>query len=287
MKKNLILAACFCLLIGATSAMADVIDIFDGVTLYSTKGEFMDDVYTSDWEFTGTGAMTGGNKPSYTQWDFYMTNGTTNEQGVIYASDFKGNGGSGPMKAEVKPDGTLELKHNDANDLLLLFSFNDTVPPVNELDLIYIDSFYTGLDKWSSWSAGLKFEVTATYWLDGTLETVQGKTLDVNNQFFGIALDAGAYLVSVNFQQTGGTPNNGYLMDLGFGGKKCDPNDLTCGGLSECDDPYELGCPCNPGLGLDPAPGCESTVPEPGSILLLGTGIVGLGLVARRKLGKK
>ena len=67
----------------------------------------------------------------------------------------------------------------------------------------------------------------------------------------------------------------------------CDPDDLTCGGLNTCEDPFEPGCPCNPGMGQPPASWCPSLVPEPGSILLLGTGIVALGLVARRKLGKK
>jgi len=39
----------------------------------------------------------------------------------------------------------------------------------------------------------------------------------------------------------------------------------------------------NPDVSLDGTP----EVPEPGTILLLGTGIIGLGLVAKRKLNKK
>jgi hypothetical protein len=113
---------------------------------------------------------------------------------------------------------------------------------------------------------------------------------DVDNAFWGIVLEEGEYLTLINYTAAfnvenlkPGTPNNGYRMDLGFGGERlCDPNDPLCGkGGGDCDDYFE-GSPEWIELGCG-----GGEVPEPGTIFLLGTGIVGLGVIARRKMAKK
>ena len=276
MKKNFVLAACFFMLLG-TAAMATPMH-----EIYRDYDDFMASVAQSDWSFTRAYNQTGGS--GFTQWLFEMENASLDSDipGRIYASVFNGNGANGPMFARANADGTLSLAHNSANKLDLIFQVQ--FEPEN-----YIDSLYFNITPWSSWSADLYFTVHAEYVFEGVIHTSDEVITDVNNNFWGISLQEGAYLTMINFSgalisNPNGTPNNGYRMTMGFGGDFCDENDTSSWcykGGGDCDDfwpgtPewYEAGC------------GNEE-VPEPGTIFLLGTGIIGLGIVARRKMAKK
>ena len=213
-------------------------DVITGVNWYSDKDTYTSTVAVADWSF-GTFQQLGDDK-SPRVWNFSMFNDGAQSTGTLTMSNF--NGAGGLMQAPQSNDGTISFWHNSANDFNI--SFGDTN---------YVNSFYMDVAPHSSWSAAIRFAVTADYWLDGVKHTTNAVTVNGDNSFFGIALDEGAYLSAINFWSTG-TPNNGYKVTAGFGGG------------------YVSG-------------GSDTTTPEPATLAVLGLGLAGLG-IARRRMQK-
>ena len=229
--------------------LAGVTCMADSFTLYSDRDEYMGNVLAADWEF-GSFNKTGNNNKTPIKWDFeinWLNSENDPGNGELIMSLFNGNGGL--MQSPTVTDGVLSFHHNSANKLDMSF------------DADFIDTFYLEFDPHSSWSADTSFIVAMSYWYNGEIFSSNNiATLDKNGSFFGIAFEDGAYLTEISFTATG-TKNNGYKVTAGFGGEAEDEE------LEFLDGPSE--------------------VPEPGTFLLLGTGIIGLGIAAKRKLTQK
>ena len=269
MKKNLILAVCFTLLLGIP-AMADQMDGFDSIIAWGNfQGNCGADCLNyimQTYVDENFGGFLNNDALNYIPPAALPLVGETKDI-VVYLSD--------SVNGDV-PWTYLVLASN-SDKYWYLFK-NDYVIPGKEIDLLDNDgNFISIIDYFLTIP-----EANGTFYSYYDSKDQLGKDDDTY----------GAYTF-VNICGTGKCEFNQVDVTIWIPtAPPCDPNDPDCNPFRGCTpDQLAMGMVDWNGECCDPAdpdaPCSGGETPEPGTILLLGTGIVGLGFVARRKLTKK
>lgn len=229
MKKILILTACFCLLFGVTSAMADSMP-YDNILAY------------------GTIEAIQGNQ------------GNISDATIDYI-----------YKTYVDPewDGVAFALNN-------LMPLNEKKDVVSGTDM-YAVNICKGKTCYEWDYAILATHGSGDRWY--LFENTHNYDLGFDEYWLVTPGDGSAIYAKHDLGLGEGEYDNSTFF-IGSGNTKFDHLDITVW------TPGETFSGCDPDAILSD-PNCPSEVPEPGSILLLGTGIVGLSLIAKRKLNKK